>query len=189
MKQLLAISLCLLALASCNHKRDTTDSGCGDSVLNPVTAPEGDSDEHKRHKWKWQDVLDGTNPQFPNYPNPRYMEFFLKSNGCYYNEDTLNILLSTDASIDGLPETICGIPTRYFKHWDDVFKFFGERIIGVEILDLGYEIRSDFDDNPHVFIGVYNRQKFGPEDGDWGSCHDFAEQDYIDSVMNFSRTR
>ena len=128
-------------------------------------------------------------PQFSDYPNPMYLEFFLKSGGCYYNEDTLNILLSTDASIDGLPKKICGIPTRYFKHWDDVAKFFGKRIIGVGILEYGYEIRRDADDNPHVFIGVYNCQKFGSKDGDWGSCHDFAEQSYIDSVMNLPRTR
>lgn len=187
MKRLFAISLCLLALAACNHKPDTTDSVCGDSVLNSIKASEGD--EQERHKWNWQEVLDSTNPRFPDYPNPRYMEFFLKSNGCYYNGDTLNILLSTEAGIDGLPKTICGIPTRYFRHWDDVNKFFGERIVGVSILDYGYEIRWDTDDNPHVFIGVYNRQKSGPEDDDWGSCHDFAEQDYIDSVMNFSKKR
>ncbi len=173
MKRLFAISLCVLALAACNWKADVLNSVCLDSIIPPYPVFEGNLDDSR----------------FPDYPNPQYLEFFLKSDGCYYNEDTLNILLSTEASIDGLPKTICGIQTRYFKHWDDVTKFFGERIIGVEILEFGYEIKKDINDNPRVFIGVYNCQKFGPEDCDWSSCHDFEEQDYLDSVMNFPRTK
>ena len=137
-----------------------------------------------------QAVVDSANPDFPDFPDPRYMEYFLKYDeygGIDLTEfDTLNILLFTEGTFVGLPQKICGIPARYYKSWKELDE---NTIYGSpsDIQELVYEIRTDTNNNPLLFIGVYFITYIDTDD--MVSSHTFAEQNYIDSVLQSNRRK
>ena len=131
-----------------------------------------------KQNWTWQEVVNKANPDFPNFPDPRYLEYFLK-----YDEyggvtdlelDTLNILLTSEEDFARLPQRICGIPTRYYRD-GELGEFHGV------LHELFYEIRTDTNYNPTLFIGLYFLNHVDPDNVD--GCHTFASQAYIDSVL------
>ncbi len=183
MKHLIPI-VGILLLASCHmnvesNVQDTTD----DCAYIGVRSPKED--------WEWQAVVDSTNPDFPDFPDPRYMEYFLK-----YDEyggmdlttefDTLNILLFTEGNFAGLPQKLCGIPARYYRNWEELDEKTTHGSPS-EIQELDYEIRTDTNGNPILFIGVYFITYIDTDD--MVSSHTFAEQNYIDSVLQSHRRK
>lgn len=182
MKHLIPI-VGILLLASCRTNvesilQDTTDDCSYIGVRNP------------KENWEWQAVVDSANPDFPDFPDPRYMEYFLK-----YDEyggmgltgfDTLNILLFTEGIFAGLPQKICGIPARYYRSWEEL----DENITygsPPEIQELVYEMRTDTNNNPILFIGVYFITYIDTDD--MVSSHTFAAQNYIDSVLKSNKRK
>ena len=182
MKHLIPI-VGILLLASCRTNvesilQDTTDDCSYIGVRDP------------KENWEWQAVVDSANPDFPDFPDPRYMEYFLK-----YDEyggmdltgfDTLNILLFTEGIFAGLPQKICGIPARYYRSWEELDEntTYGSPS---EIQELVYEIRTDTNNNPILFIGVYFITYIDTDD--MVSSHTFAAQNYIDSVLKSNKRK
>lgn len=170
MKRLIHI-VGIMLLASCHStsEKDVKDAPLDWSYIEAYSP---------KQNWTWQEVVNKANPDFPDFPDPRYMEFFLK-----YDEygpenlefDTLNILLSTEEDFARLPRWICGIPARYYRHCYEIGEFHNK------IQELSYEIRTDTNGNPTLFIGVYFITYL--DTNDMESCHTFASQAYIDSVL------
>ena len=182
MKHLIPI-VGILLLASCRTNvesilQDTTDDCSYIGVRDP------------KENWEWQAVVDSANPDFPDFPDPRYMEYFLK-----YDEyggmdltgfDTLNILLFTEGIFAGLPQKICGIPARYYRSWEELDEKTTHGSPS-EIQELDYEIRTDTNGNPILFIGVYFITYIDTDD--MVSSHTFAAQNYIDSVLKSNKRK
>ena len=182
MKHLIPI-VGILLLASCRTNvesilQDTTDDCSYIGVRNP------------KENWEWQAVVDRATPDFPDFPDPRYMEYFLK-----YDEyggmdltgfDTLNILLFTEGIFAGLPQKLCGIPTRYYRSWEELDENTTDGSPS-EIQELVYEIRTDTNNNPILFIGVYFITYIDTDD--MVSSHTFAAQNYIDSVLKSNKRK
>lgn len=182
MKHLIPI-VGILLLASCRTNvesilQDTTDDCSYIGVRNP------------KENWEWQAVVDSANPDFPDFPDPRYMEYFLKYDDYGGMDltgfDTLNILLFTKGIFAGLPQKLCGIPARYYRSWEELDEntTYGSPS---EIQELVYEIRTDTNNNPILFIGVYFITYIDTDD--MVSSHTFAAQNYIDSVLKSNKRK
>lgn len=182
MKHLIPI-VGILLLASCRTNvesilQDTTDDCSYIGVRN------------LKENWEWQAVVDSANPDFPDYPDPRYMEYFLKYDDYGGMDltgfDTLNILLFTEGIFAGLPRKLCGIPARYYRSWEELDEntTYGSPS---EIQELVYEIRTDTNNNPILFIGVYFITYIDTDD--MVSSHTFAAQNYIDSVLKSNKRK
>lgn len=182
MKHLIPI-VGILLLASCRTNvesilQDTTDDCSYIGVRN------------LKENWEWQAVVDSANPDFPDYPDPRYMEYFLKYDDYGGMDltgfDTLNILLFTEGIFAGLPRKLCGIPVRYYRSWEELDEntTYGSPS---EIQELVYEIRTDTNNNPILFIGVYFITYIDTDD--MVSSHTFAAQNYIDSVLKSNKRK
>lgn len=182
MKHLIPI-VGILLLASCRTNvesilQDTTDDCSYIGVRNP------------KENWEWQAVVDSANPDFPDFPDPRYMEYFLKFDEYGGMDltgfDTLNILLFTEGIFAGLPQKLCGIPARYYRSWEELDEntTYGSPS---EIQELVYEIRTDTNNNPILFIGVYFITYIDTDD--MVSSHTFAAQNYIDSVLKSNKRK